>query len=209
VSGWLGETPAVVGSALVALVLVAESGLMLGVVLPGASLAIGMGVLAGAGLVPLPVAALTVALPTVLGAALGHRAASRHGEGSLLRAGGVASRVFPERALRLVDRSAAPWAENIGRRPVRAAAMAQCIAGARTLAPRIAALAGVPLATMLRGTVPAALVWSSSLVAAGATAGAALPLVRGVVTVVGIPLVIVATSILLRRRAAARLPSTG
>jgi len=67
----------------------------------------------------------------------------------------------------------------------------------------------VPLATMLRGTVPAALVWSSSLVAAGATAGAALPMVRGVATAAGIPLVIVATWILLRRRAAARLPSPG
>src|SRR4051794_41801239 len=89
VSAWMGEMPGVAVSALVALVLVAESGLVLGVVLPGASLAIGMGVLAGAGLVPLPVAALTLALATVLVAALRHRPASGHGD-SLLRARGRA-----------------------------------------------------------------------------------------------------------------------
>jgi membrane-associated protein len=83
---------------------------------------------------------------------------------------------------------------------VRAAATAQFIVGARTLAPRLAASAGVPLATMLRGTVPAALVWSSALVATGALAGAALPLVRDLLTVAGIPLVLAATWLLAHRR---------
>ncbi|RZU32179.1 hypothetical protein BKA19_1874 [Blastococcus saxobsidens] len=67
-----------------------------------------------------------------------------------------------------------------------AAATAQFVVGARTLAPRLAATGGVPVATMLRGTVPAALVWSSALVASGALAGAALPLVRDVVTAAGV-----------------------
>jgi membrane-associated protein len=75
---------------------------------------------------------------------------------------------------------------------VRAAA--QFIVGARTLAPRLAASAGVPLATMLRGTAPAALVWSSALVATGALTGAALPPVRDLLTVAGIPLALAAVT---------------
>ena len=61
----------------VAVMLLAESGLIIGLVLPGSSLVLGFGVLAGAGLVPLPVAALTVSAATVGGAALGHHRAAR------------------------------------------------------------------------------------------------------------------------------------
>ena len=140
----------------------------------------------------------------MLGAVIGHRAAVRDGAGHLLPAGGLLRRLLPQRAVRVVDRSGAQWAEIVGRRPARAAAAAQFVAGARTLVPRLAAVTGVPLPTVLRGTVPASLVWSSALVAAGATAGAALPWLRGTVTVAGVPLVVAATGLLvLRRRAQA------
>jgi membrane-associated protein len=180
VTGWMGSVPALAALLLVALVLLAEAGLLIGVVLPAASLVLGLGVLAGAGLLPLWAAAATAASATVVGAALGHRAAARDGAGHLLPAGGLLRRLLPAggllrrllpaRAVRVVDRSAAGWAEVIGRRPVRAAATAQFVAGARTLAPRLAGMTRVPLRTVLRGTVPAALVWSSALVAAGAAA---------------------------------------
>ncbi len=187
--------------AMVALVLVAESGLLIGVALPAGSLVLGLGVLAGTGAVPVPLAALSVAAATMLGAALGHRRARRRSGGQSL-AGDVHVRRLPMRATRLIDRTTTPWREAIGRRPVRAAATAQFIVGARTLAPRLAASAGVPLATMLRGTAPAALVWSSALVATGALAGASLPLVRDVLTVAGIPLALAVTAgLLVRRRA--------
>jgi membrane-associated protein len=55
---------------------------------------------------------------------------------------------------------------------------------------------------MLRGTAPAALVWSSALVATGALAGAALPLVRDLLTVAGVPLALAAAARLLVRRRA-------
>jgi membrane-associated protein len=212
VTGWMGSVPALAALLLVALVLLAEAGLLIGVVLPAASLVLGLGVLAGAGLLPLWAAAATAAGATVVGAALGHRAAARDGAGHLLPAGGLLRRLLPAggllrrllpaRAVRVVDRSAAGWAEVIGRRPVRAAATAQFVAGARTLAPRLAGMTRVPLRTVLRGTVPAALVWSSALVAAGAAAGAALPWLRGAVTLVGVPLVVAASGLLLHRRRA-------
>ena len=201
---------AVTATAMVALVLVAESGLLIGIALPAGSLVLGLGVLAGTGAVPVPLAALSVAAATMLGAALGHRRARRRSGGQSL-AGGVLVRRLPVRATRLIDRTTTPWREAVGRRPVRAAATAQFVVGARTLAPRLAASAGVPLATMLRGTAPAALVWSSALVATGALAGASLPLVRDVLTVAGIPLALaVAAWLLLRRRARlGAVPLTG
>ncbi|MGX5654959.1 DedA family protein [Geodermatophilus nigrescens] len=195
---------ALTATALVALVLVAESGLLIGIALPAGSLVLGLGVLAGTGAVPLPLAALSVATATVLGAAVGHHTARRRSGGAPL-AGGVLGRRLPQRATRLVDRTTTPWREAIGRRPVRAAATAQFVVGARTLAPRLAASAGVPLATMLRGTAPAALIWSTALVATGALAGAALPLVRDVLAIAGIPLAVaVAGWLLVRSRARAR-----
>jgi membrane-associated protein len=192
---------ALAATAMVALVLVAESGLLIGVALPAGSLVLGLGVLAGAGVVSLPLVALVVAAATVLGAALGHHRARRRSRGQSL-SDGVIVRRLPGRATRLIDRTTTPWRETIGRRPVRAAATAQFIVGARTLAPRLAASAGVPLATMLRGTAPAALVWSTALVATGALAGAALPLVRDLLTVGGIPVVLAVAAVLLVRRRA-------
>lgn len=206
-SAWLGNVPPYAGPAVVALILLAESGLLIGVALPGASLVIGLGVLTGIGALPFPVAVAAVACATVLGAAFGHRNARRGGAGRLLPAGGLLGRLLPQRAGDVVERYVAPWADAIGHRPVRAAAIAQFVAGARTLAPRIAAHTGVPLGTMLLGTLPAALVWSSGLVTAGAVAGAALPLLRGAVAFVGIPLIVAATWIVVRRRAAMGLPS--
>jgi membrane protein DedA with SNARE-associated domain len=178
---------ALAAPATVALVLVLEAGLLIGIVLPAGSMVLGLGVLAGAGVVTLPLAALTVAPATVLGAALGHHAARRRSyRGS--PGGGGQGRRLPARAALLTDRVTTPWREAIGRRPVRAAATAQFVVGGRTLAPRLAATAGVPLTTMLCGTAPAALVWSSALIATGALAGAALPLIRDLLMVAGIPL---------------------
>jgi membrane-associated protein len=188
--------------AAVALVLVLEAGVLIGIVLPAGSLVLGLGVLAGLGVVSLPLVALTVAAATVLGAALGHRTARRRSGDELLVTGGVLGRRLPGPVTRLINRTTTPWRADVRRRPVRAAATAQFVVGARTLAPRLAASAGVPLATMLRGTAPAALVWSSGLVATGAVAGAALPLVRDLLTIAGIPLALaVASWLLVRRRA--------
>ncbi|MGY1742583.1 MULTISPECIES: hypothetical protein [unclassified Blastococcus] len=201
VAGTASGACAAAAVAVVALVLVAEAGLLVGVVLPAGSLVLGLGVLAGAGAVPGPLAATSAAAGTVLGAALGHRAARRRPvrRRPLLR--------LPAPVRRLADRATAPWRGAVGRRPVRAAAAAQFVAGARTLAPRLAAAEGVPVATMLRGTVPAAVAWAGGLVAGGALAGAALPLLRDALPVAGLVLVAGGGAWLhLRRRGEARRP---
>ncbi|WP_164701632.1 hypothetical protein [Modestobacter sp. KNN46-3] len=205
-STWLGDVPAAAALALIAVLLVVEAGLLVGVVMPSASLVLGLGVLAGAGSIPVPAAALIAAGATVLGAALGHRTAARQGARSLLPGSWVLGRLLPAWAASVADRLCATWVEAVGRRPVRTAVTAQFVAGGRTLAPRIMAQAGVPLTTTLRGTLPAALVWSSSLVTAGALAAAALPYLRIAFAVVGVPVVVAATLILARRRATPPFP---
>ena len=200
---WLWALPACALLVLVVLLLVAESGSLIGLVLPGSSLVIGLGVLAGTGLFPLPVAAMTVTAATVAGSALGHRSASRGGTGVLLPTGKGLGRLLPGHVRRLVDRSAAPWTAAVARRPVGTAALSHLVTGSRTIAPRIAARTGVPLSTMLRGTVPAALLWAWGLVAAGTLAGAAAPRVNGTVAVAGAPVVGVAWFLLRRRYARA------
>lgn len=186
---WAADVPAVLATLLVVVLLVAEAGLLIGLVLPSSSLVLGLGMLAGAGTLPVSVAALSAAAATVLGAALGHRTG-----------GGPVGALLPARLAAVAQRLFTPWVDAVGRRPVRAAAAAQFVGGARTLAPRAAAQAGVPLSTMLRGTVPAALVWATSLVLAGSLAASVVPLVQDASVVLGVPVVVAATVVLLHRR---------
>ncbi len=204
---WLSALPVCTVPVVVALALAAESGLLIGLVLPGSSLVIGFGILAGAGLVPVPVAAMTAAGATVTGTALGHRRAARSGTSALLPTRGPLGRLLPSGLRDLVDRSASPWADALARRPVRMAAAAQLVTGSRTLAPRVAARAGLPLSTMLRGTVPAALLWSCGLVALGAVAGTAATRVDGVAALAGLPVLAAVTWFVLRRRGGAAASS--
>jgi membrane protein DedA with SNARE-associated domain len=196
----MGDASAVAATLLVVVLLTAEAGLLIGVLLPSSSLVLGLGALAGAGAVPPSVAALSAAGATVLGAALGHRTATQGGGGALLSTDGIIGRLLPARIRAVGDRLSAPWVDAVGHRPVRAAAAAQFIAGARTLAPRIAAQAGVPLPIMLRGTAPAALLWSSSLVATGALASSALTRLNDAVAMLSVLVVVGATGVLIHRR---------
>ncbi len=198
-SSWLGDASGVTATMLVVVMLTAEAGLLIGVVLPASSLVMGLGALAGTGTVAPSVAALSAAGATVLGAALGHRTATRGG-GALLSTDGMVGRLLPARIRAVGDRLSAPWVDAVGHRPVRAAAAAQFLAGARTLTPRIAAQAGVPLPTMLRGTVPAALLWSSSLVATGALASSALTRLDDAIAMLSVLVVVSATGVLIHRR---------
>lgn len=198
-SSVLGEAPAVATTLLAVVLLTAEAGLLIGVVLPSSSLVVGLGALAGAGTMAPSVAALSAAAATVLGAALGHRTAARSGGGACPPDDGITGRLLPAGVRALGNRVSAPWVDAVGRRPVRAAAAAQFFAVARTLAPRMAARAGVPLPVMLRGTMPAALVWSSSLVAIGALASSAATRLDNASALLGVLAVLTASGVLIRR----------
>lgn len=121
VAGSLGPGVLVVA----ALVLVAESGLLIGVVLPGISVTVGLGVLAGTGVVPAPAGGAAAVVAAVAGPSLGYWRARRHGIAGLREDGRVPAPV--RRILALAQD-----------RPGLAVLVGQWFAVARTLVPRLA-----------------------------------------------------------------------
>lgn len=167
----------------VAVVLAAESGLIVGIVLPGATMALGLGLLSRLGEVGFLTAVLTVAAASLLGSQLAFLAARRRepaGFGLLRR-----------RAEPLLTRASS----LLSRRPTTGAAAGRLIGGVRTVVPVVAARAGVPYARFAAGDVPAALGWAFLLVGLGNVAGAAFDQVRLVIGLVGPPLLIVALAV--------------
>lgn len=141
---WFRQLPTPVVPALAASLLVAESALLAGVVLPGASAVLALGVLARVGFVP-PAAAV---LAAALGAITGQQIAYLRGAPSVpARLRGLARRA--ERALR------------DGGLP--AVCAAQWVVGMRTVAPRLASTAGVPYRRFAPASAANATVWATAL----------------------------------------------
>ncbi|ANY05575.1 DedA family protein [Pseudonocardia sp. HH130630-07] len=157
-----------------ALVLVAESGLLVGVVLPGISVTVGLGVLAGTGAVPGPAAVTAAVTAAVAGPSLGYWRARSAGAGPL-RGG---ARVPPpaRRVLRLAEA-----------RPVVALALGQWFAVARTLVPRVAG-PSLRYPRFLLVSVPVAAAWALAtfglgrLLVAGSAVAAGLVSVQEILT---------------------------
>ncbi|WP_051712753.1 DedA family protein [Actinoalloteichus caeruleus] len=181
-------------------VLVLESGVLIGLFLPGASTVLVLGLVADLGVIPLPAALALAFAATALGAQLGYQLGRRRGLGV---AGGVARRGLAragvggarERLTRLLDRGGAPTI--IG---------AHCVALARTLAPRLAGTSGVAWRRFSGANLVGCALWSWTLVLVGHSAGAAFDQVRAAVGLLGAPLLVVgalvvAVVLLLRRRA--------
>ncbi|MBV8933272.1 MAG: DedA family protein, partial [Kutzneria sp.] len=109
---------------------VAEAGLVVGVVLPGASALLTLGLIAQSGPVPLPAALATGSVSALLGSQLAY-------VGGRLRPNALSSRWLssPRAAL----------ARNVlDRFGGCAVLLGQWVVGARTLTPRLAAVAGLP-----------------------------------------------------------------
>jgi membrane-associated protein len=172
---------------IVAVLLAAESGLIVGVVLPGATVPLGLGLLSRFGTVDFTAAVLTVAGATLVGSQL-----------SFLRARGRDPRVFRllRRAEPLLKRAKA----LLNRHPGTGMAAGRLVGGVRTVVPVVAARAGVPHRRFLACDVPAALVWSGVLVTLGHVAGAAYDEVRLGVGLVGPPVVFVVLVVYLGRK---------
>ncbi|WP_157162782.1 DedA family protein [Actinoalloteichus spitiensis] len=182
-------------------VLVLESGVLIGLFLPGASTVLALGLVADLGILPLPVALALAFGATALGAQWGYQLGRRRGLGV---AGGLARRGLAragvggglrERVSRLLDQGGAP--AIIG---------AHCVALSRTLAPRLAGTTGVPWRRFSGANLVGCALWSWSLVLVGHFAGAAFDQVRAAVGLLGAPLLVagalvLATIVLLRRRA--------
>lgn len=140
--------------AVVAALLIVDAGLLFGILVPSGAL---LGAVAAQASGEPALLALTIgvaAAASILGGCFGYWRA-RRGESSEPRFARLS------RIQRRVGR-------RLARCPEAAAAVGQCFAGARTLTPRLAARAGVPLRRLLLGAVPAALVWAAAICTGGA-----------------------------------------
>ncbi|MBN9799629.1 MULTISPECIES: DedA family protein [Pseudonocardia] len=136
-----------------AVALVVESGLLIGVVLPGISVTVGLGVLAGTGTVPGVAAGLTAAVAGAAGPSVGYWRGRRGGPAAL----------HSRRGLPAAAGRALPLAE---RRPLLAVALGQWFAVVRTLVPRVTS--GVlPYHRFAAVSIPVASVWGLATFALG------------------------------------------
>ncbi len=136
-----------------AVALVLESGLLIGVVLPGISVTVGLGVLAGSGTVPGVAAGLTAAVAGAAGPSLGYWRGRRGGAAAVRSRRGLPAAA--DRVLRLTER-----------RPVLAVALGQWFAVVRTLVPRVTS--GVlPYHRFAAVSIPVASVWGLATFALG------------------------------------------
>jgi membrane-associated protein len=158
--------------------LFAESGLVVGIVLPGAGLVLSLGLLSGLGVVDLASTVVTVTAATLLGSQFAFLSA-RHRDPA---------------GFGLVRRHAKPVLARssrfLERNPAVGVVTGRLVGGVRTVVPIVAAQAGVRHGQFLAADAPTALGWTGLLVTLGHLAGSALDQVRVVVGLVGLPLVL-------------------
>jgi membrane protein DedA with SNARE-associated domain len=165
----------------IGLLVVAEAALVVGVVLPGSSALLTLGVFADSGLVALPVALAVGTVAALAGSNLSF-AAGRYRPGALSSRWLTSAKGQRARAV-------------LGRYGGSAVLIGQWVVGARTLTPRFAAAAGLPYQRFLPWNLPSAAAWGLVWVAVGYGASEAyqrwswLAVVVGVVLVGGLLLV--------------------
>ena len=173
----------------VAAFVVAEAALVIGVVLPGSSALLTLGVFSDSGVVPLPVALAVGTVAALVGSNLSYAAGH-------YRPGALGSR----------------WLTSVKGRRARvvlsrfggsAVLVGQWVVGARTLTPRFAAAAGLSYRRFLPWNLPSAAVWGFVWVAVGYGASEAYQQWSWLAAVVAV--VLVAVLLLLGRRALNRI----
>jgi membrane-associated protein len=168
---WPTDLPVVGQLTIAVLLLVADAGLLIGVVVPSAAGLVALGTQVGAGTLPLIPTVALAAAASATGGYLGHRLARRrHQPGRSPESGNRVLRRLRGRVDAIGDR----LGDRVSRHPILAAAGGQFFAGVRTATPRLAARAGVPAATILFGIIPAAVVWATAMIGGGAMFSAAI-----------------------------------
>jgi membrane protein DedA with SNARE-associated domain len=175
--------PAPVQLLVAAAILVAEPALLAGFVLPSATAALVLGLLAYSGLVPLPIVLGTAAAAVICGDAIGYVVGRRRAQrgppatGGRL-AGGTPGRGWTRlygrirRSIGTVHRPRA--ARMVARHGGGTVFLARWVAGARTLVPRLVGEGGTSAWGFARWSVPAGLAWSTAYVLAGYLGGGSL-----------------------------------
>jgi membrane-associated protein len=164
--------------AVMAVILLAESGLLVGVFLPGATLVLAVGFLVRHGVVDVGPAIVTGAVASALGCQVGYL----RGRGPDRWLGRqVAARLGQDRVRRVLS--------SLDRRAELTIAVCQCFGVVRTLVPRLAGRAGVSRMRFAVFNVPMAFAWASALVLLGYLSGSAYEQVRALVGLAGLPVV--------------------
>ncbi|MGW1676863.1 DedA family protein [Saccharopolyspora sp. NPDC002376] len=168
-----------------ALVLFAESGLLIGVFLPGTGTVLALGWLAGQGVVSVWLAAVCAASATALGCQHGFYRGRR---GSLLRRE-LVKRLGEQRFERLVS--------VLDSRAEVTVSVSQCFAAVRTLVPRLAARTHMTHVRFTLCNLPVAITWATTLVLLGAWSGDAYDRVQAIAGLAGLPVLAVAAAVAL------------
>lgn len=180
---FLAGFPGLLALAVAAVVLFAESGLLIGVFLPGSGTVLALGWLAGHGALPVWAAAVVASAATIAGCQHGFFRGSH--PGALNRR--LVDRVG-ERRLKRVESA-------MGGRAKPTTAISQCFAVVRTLVPRLAGRAGMPYLHFTACNTPVGALWATALTLLGAYSGEAYTRVHTAAGLLGFPLVAVAALI--------------
>lgn len=181
---FLAGFPGLLALVIAGVVLFAESGLLIGVFLPGAGTVLALGWLAGQGVLPVWAAALVASLATIAGCQHGFLRGAH--PGALNRR--LVERVGEQRMKRVesaLDGRAEPTA-----------AISQCFAVVRTLVPRLAGRTGMSHLHFTACNTPVGVAWGSGLALLGAFSGEAYARVQVAAGLFGLPLLALAAAVL-------------
>ena len=149
----------------IALLVFAESGLLVGLFLPGDSLLFAAGLLAGGGLLSFPPLAAVVVVAAILGDTVGYWFGKNVGKSLFTRPD---SRFFKQAYLERAER----FYKKYG---ARAIVLARFIPIVRTLAPILAGIGSMRYSRFLSYNALGALIWGAGMVSLGYFLGALLP----------------------------------
>lgn len=154
---WLVALPAPLFLSMVTLALIAEAGLLVGLVIPGTTVVLTAGAVAQLTAVPLPAAVAAAAAGAVAGGQLGYRRGHRRRSEPAPIEGGA--RIVP-----------AVWPaihRNMHRRTVQTVLIGQWVPYGRALVPRAAGWAGTPRRTFTVVQTTSAVAWAGVLTTVG------------------------------------------
>lgn len=164
---WLGSLPPWLVVLVVALMIFAESGLVIGMVLPGTTAVIAIGVFVGLGVIPPMPAYIAAVVAATAGPSLGWYIGRRSGQS-----------VRTSRLGQFVGEDRWQAAETvIQQRGATAVVFAQFMVIARTLVPLLVGMSGMAYRRFARANIPAAALWALGLTLAGQLAGASYDVV--------------------------------
>lgn len=164
----------------IALVVFAESGLLVGIFLPGDSLLFAAGLLAGTGLLAYGPLAAIVVVSAILGDSVGYWFGRNVGPALFKRPD---SRFFKQEYVKRAERFYAKYG-------ARAIVLARFIPIVRTIAPILAGVGSMPYRRFLSYNVLGAFMWGAGVVSLGYFLGALIPGIEGYILPISLGIIL-------------------